>query len=133
MPNLNKVVTAIRSLLVKNGKVLVTMPPPEFSKNGKWLKKKDIFNWLITKPSRRKEELVMINRLVGPVWFYPRSTVDILNSFGKNGLYCINAEHIYLDSYLTRKERLKILKSYPALVRHEMLPAFTALTFIKLH
>ncbi len=84
--NLDAAVKAVRLLLDEKGKVLVTLTPPEFTKNGQWLKVNDEFNWLITKPLRREKELTMINRLVGPLWFYPKSTIDYLNIFGNNGL-----------------------------------------------
>jgi SAM-dependent methyltransferase len=132
IPNLNKAARVIRSLLVENGKVLVTMTTPEFTKNGQWIKEKDKFNWFITKPLRRERVLAMINRLVGPVWLYPRSTIDFLNIFGKNRLYCIDGQHIYLDTYLSPGELSKVLKAYPSLIRHEMLPAFTVLKFVKI-
>ena len=132
IPNLDKLAKVIRSLLVKSGKVLVTITTPEFTKNGQWIKKKDTFNWLITKPLRRERTLTMINRLVGPVWFYPRTTIDFLNIFGNNGLFCMDGQHIYLDTYLSSKEYSKVIKIYPSLTRHEILPVFTVLKFIKI-
>lgn len=129
--NLEEAVRAIRSLLMKNGKVLVTLTPPEFTKNGQWIKKNDEFYWITTKPSRREKELKMINRLIGPLWFYPRSTTDYLNIFGNNGLYCIEAKEIYIDTYLSDEEYSKVLRIYPSLIRHQMLPAFTIFKFIK--
>jgi SAM-dependent methyltransferase len=129
--NLEDAVRAIRLLLRKNGKVLVTLTPPEFTKNGQWIKKNDKFYWLTTKPLRREKELKMINRLIGPLWFYPRSTIDYLNIFGNKGLYCIGAKEIYIDTYLSAEEYSKVLRIYPSLIRHQMLPVFTILKFIK--
>ncbi|MCX5991030.1 MAG: methyltransferase domain-containing protein [Chloroflexi bacterium] len=131
LPDLEMAVSSITSLLVRGGKVLVTTTTPEFTKNGEWAETNDNWIWHVSAPLRRQRILAMINRSVGPLWFYPRSTIDIINSFGNRQAYCEGGQHLYIDTYLSPQERDDILSMYPSLRRHEMLPAFTVLTFVK--
>lgn len=131
LPDLNGACSCISSLLSNRGKVLVTVTPPEFTKNGQWERRDDGFTWVMTEPLRRGRSLAMINRTVGPLWFYPRSTIDVIRTFGWNGLSCISGQEIYIDSYLSPEERKNVLISHPSLVRHEMLPVFTVFVFSK--
>jgi SAM-dependent methyltransferase len=131
LADLDSAFEAIGKLLIPGGHVLLTSTPPEFTKNGNWVLKNGNYNWITTGALRRDRMLTMINRSVGPVWFYPRSTANILDSAAKTGLRCDGATDLYLDSFLTRQELEKVLQQYPYLRRHQILPAFCALTFSK--
>lgn len=131
LADLDSAAASISQVLSQNGRVLVTTTPPEFTKNGDWILSGDDFNWVVKKPLRRDRMLTMINRCVGPLWLYPRCTADILSSFGSQGLYCMGAKQLYLDSYLGPEELSHTLEQNPMLKRHQMLPAFTAFTFKK--
>jgi SAM-dependent methyltransferase len=131
LPDLDAACSCVSSLLSSRGKVLVTVTPPEFTKNGQWETRNSRYNWVMTEPLRRARALAMINRTVGPLWFYPRSTIDVIQTFCANGLSCIGGKEIYIDSYLSSEELKNVLSSHPSLVRHEMLPMFTVLFFSK--
>jgi SAM-dependent methyltransferase len=109
LPDLEKACSCISSLLSERGKVLVTVTPPEFTKNGQWERQGSNFTWVMTEPLRRGRSLAMINRTVGPLWFYPRSTIDIIQTFGANGLFCTGGREIYIDSYLSPEEHKSVL------------------------
>jgi len=120
---------SVRHLLARQGRAVVTLTPPEFTKSGQWVKRRGQFAWLTTKPVRTAPFLTMVNRLVGPVWYYPRSTADYLHFFGAAGMRCVDAQHIFTDTYTSPSELRGLLGEVPALVRHTMLPAFTVLEF----
>lgn len=129
LPDLDVACSCISSLLSDRGKVLVIATPPEFTKNGQWEKREKKYTWIMTKPLRRRKELAMINRTVGPLWFYPRSTMDVIRTFGKHRMACIDSQEIYISSFLSREERKSMLNSHPSLLRHEFLPVFTVFVF----
>lgn len=131
LPDLDAALQSISALLRRGGQVVLTTTPPEFTKNGDWVLTGGDYNWIVTAPLRRDRMLTMINRSVGPLWFYPRSTTDILDSAARNGLRCSGAANLYLDTYLTRKELRQVLQQHPSLRRHQMLPAFCAFEFAK--
>src|SRR5205085_7928411 len=59
IPDLEKAIKAVKSLLTPTGRVLVTLPTPEFNKNdGQWLIKNGQYNWLIREPFRKEKSLV---------------------------------------------------------------------------
>ncbi len=131
LADLDAAFRAVGELLIPRGRVVLTSTPPEFTKNGNWVLTDGNYNWVTTGALRRDRILTMINRSVGPLWFYPRSTANILNSAAKAGLRCDGATDLYLDTFLTGPELGKVLQQYPYLRRHQMLPAFCALTFSK--
>lgn len=131
LEDLDSAAASISGVLSENGCVLVTTTPPEFTKNGDWILTGGGFNWVVKRPLRRERMLTMINRCVGPLWFYPRCIADILTSFGSKGLYCTGAKQLYLDTYVNDEELFQVLEQNLSLRRHQMLPAFTAITFKK--
>jgi len=132
LPNLEDVARIVQALLRKGGRLLLTATTPEFTKNCRW-ERDNTGSWVmvVTQPLRRQRTLAMINRSVGPLWFYPRSTVDVLETFGRNEVLCVGGGHIFVDSYLSSSEQQEVYAEYPSLKRHEMLPAFTALFFTR--
>jgi SAM-dependent methyltransferase len=131
LADLDLALRSVSEVLAPGGQLVITTTPPEFTKNGDWVLTGGAYNWIVTVPLRRDRMLTMINRAVGPLWFYPRSSAEILDAAGKNGLRCSGAENLYLDSYLSREELSQVLLNHPSLRRHQMLPAFTTFTFIK--
>lgn len=132
LPNLDSAVGAVAEVTQLGGRVLVTLVPPEFSKNGHFSGRVVSGHWLIDKPVRRKPFLTMINRMVGPLWFFPRTTPEYLTTFAKFQLYCRRAEYIFIDSLLTDLEKETLFKERPLLERHREIPAFLAIEFEKL-
>ncbi len=129
LPDLDSVCSTIKKKLKPNGRILVTTTHPEYTKNGEWKKAKDNYYWITKEPLRRAPFLTMINRCVGPLWFYPRSTIEILKAFTQNKFHCIDFEEIFLDTYLSKQKLKKILLKSPSLNRHLKVPNFVAYIF----
>jgi SAM-dependent methyltransferase len=120
---------ALRQCLSEHGRIIATFTVPEFSHAGKWLNEVDRPNWLQTKSPRRPAELVMINRCVGPVRYYPRGTDQIVMLGGKANLYVCGMKDLYLDSNLSETELTQTLGEKPQLARHILLPMFRIIEF----
>ncbi|MHC4984096.1 MAG: hypothetical protein ACYTF6_13130, partial [Planctomycetota bacterium] len=123
--DLDRLLEQAASLLEPNGVVFVGTTTPEFSKNGRWVRDGERFHWLITKSIARESELTMVNHMVGPVRFYPRSSADYLNAFVRCGLPASSVHHIYVGSCAKTDEEAAILRARPAFVRHRVIPPFT--------
>lgn len=128
--DLNKAAMSIKQIIKKGGRVLMTIVPPEYSKNGYWNFDDGDYNWVVTEPLRRKPFLVMINRTIGPVRYYPRSTPEYISSFTKAGFFCCNSEYIYIDSLMNEVEINDLFVRRPDLRRHTKIPVFLILEFI---
>lgn len=128
--DLHAVAKSIKKIIKKRGRVLLTIVPPEYSKNGYWNFVEGEYNWVVTEPLRRKPFLVMINRTIGPVRYYPRTTPDYISSFTNSGFLCSNSEYIYIDSLLNDEEINDMFLKRPDLRRHTKIPVFLILEFI---
>src|SRR5205085_5208840 len=112
LADLDELLDSVKALIAPEGTVLVTVQPPEFTKNGRWLLTSRP-EMAISEPTRRQPFLTMLNRGVGPVWYYPHSTPDIISAFGGAGFGCVRSEYIFLDGYLTESEKTELLTRKP--------------------
>ncbi len=131
LPDIALATSVISQLLKKGGCIIVSCPTPEFSKNGYWIKEKGEHKWVIEKKFDRPPFLTMINRVIGPVRFFPRSSETIINSFCEKGLSFKYIQNIYFDSFTTEIERAEILIKYPDMDRHLLIPFFSVYIFEK--
>lgn len=127
--NLEGVIRSLALVTRPNARIVVTLVPPEFSKNGHWDQSSDTFDWVIDQPIRRGPFLTMINRTVGPVWYFPRTIPDYINAFSRAGMPCVYSEYLYIDSFLDDDELDQLYSRRPDLKRHERIPAFLVLEF----
>lgn len=128
LPDLDQLLASIKALAAPESTVLVTLQPPEFTKNGRWLLTSRP-EMVIYEPIRRQPLLTMLNRGVGPVWYYPHSTPDIISAFGRAGFGCVRSEYIFLDGYLTESEKRELLRTKPYLRRLVSFPIFLSMEF----
>lgn len=112
-------------------RILTSIVPSEFSKNGDWLRQDGSWSWVITQPMRRKPMLTMINHSVGPLKLYLRSLPEYFELFGKRGYTCAQARYLYVDSCIAQDDLDRLLKTDPDLIRHVMLPCFVVFEHIK--
>ncbi len=127
--DLEGLLQSLSQCLSKEGRIVASFTVPEFSHGGEWLYENESFYWLQKKGLRRDPELVMLNRCVGPVRYYPRSTADIINKAVNAGLVVCGMQDIYLDTLLDSQEFNKVIKEWPQLLRHKMLPFFRIIEF----
>jgi len=131
LPDLNSVCSCIEKILKPSGHIIVTMTHPEYTKNGEWKKVGDDYYWITKEPLKRDRFLTMINRCVGPLWFYPKTTSELIKIFSKNNFHCVDSEEIFLNSYLSKEEVNSILLKHPSLKRHLKIPNFVVYVFKK--
>ncbi len=126
--NLPGAIIAIKNIISPNGKLIITLTNPNASYCGYWKTINDNYIWVRTEiiPSKK---LVMINRMVGPLWYFGRSTEFLINEIIKQGFSLSKVEEIFLDSYLEKKNVNKFLKKWPAFQRALLLPSFIYLEF----
>jgi SAM-dependent methyltransferase len=123
--NLDRFLDSLHSVLDSDARLLVTTTAPEFTRNVHWRDN----GWRIGKRPERDRELTMINGVVGPVWLYPRSTAQYIETFARHRFVCVSAKNLYVDTYLTPSEKELVLRREPSLVRNTILPLFSAFEF----
>ena len=110
--------------------MLVTTVPPEFAKNGRWARAAGDYEWVVTEPLRRSPLLVMVNRTVGPVWYFPRTMPEYIETFTSAGFLCSHAQYLFIDSLLDDEETARLFQDRPDLMRHAKIPVFLVLEFV---
>lgn len=128
LPDINFAIDQLKSIIAPGGKLIVTMTTPSATYCGGWKYENNSYVWEQTKrvPERK---LVMINRMVGPLWFFGRSIITLLNEFQAKGFTFHCGEEVFLDSYLSKSELNTFLVRWPAFRRSLILPPFVVLEF----
>ncbi len=129
--DLDKALAELSKVLKTDSRVLVSFTNPLISRSSQFVERSDEPYWKILKPIKRERELVMINRCVGPLWYFPRGILDVINSFYSLGFNLIEGKDIYINSFLVPEKVEKVLSESPKLVRHIMIPPFIGLLFLK--
>lgn len=129
--DLEGVLTILRRHLTDKGVLYASFTPPEYQRAGSWIRKESgYYTWEQKKCAKREKELVMINRCVGPLWFYPRSIAEISKCISSADMAIKGIEDIYVNSYLNKREIEEKEKEYPYLFRQNIIPLFTVFEII---
>jgi SAM-dependent methyltransferase len=129
--DMNVALKVTRDSCKDDGRIIVVVPAPEYSKNGYFSKTQGDFSWVIDEPTRSKPFPAMINLSVGPLIYYPRSFPDYINAFAQLDLMLVNCEYIFLDTELDQKELDMALSQWPDLRRKIKFPCFAAFEIVK--
>jgi len=121
----------VAGVLATGGRLIVSTVVPDTAKNLRWAMVGDRQRWILDKPVRRAPFLTMINRSVGPVWYFPRTLPEYVNAFTRAGLCCEQMRYVYLDTMLDSDELVRALETTPAFRRHVDYPVFLVLEFVK--
>jgi SAM-dependent methyltransferase len=129
LPDLDHALIQLHHVIAPQGRVVVTLTSPHATHCGQW--RLDDNNKYVWEYDRRipEKKLVMLNRMVGPLWFFGRSIITLVNAFKARAFQLISGEEIFLDSYLSHIELESFLSKWPAFRRSLVLPPFTILEF----
>ena len=130
LPDLDLALSQLKDIVAPKGTVIVTITTPNATHCGRWKYNNGAYIWEQNKRIP-KRKLVMINRMVGPLWFFGYSTLAILNKFQAHGFIFREGEEIFLDSYQTENDLKAFLERWPAFHRSLILPPFILLELMK--
>ncbi len=129
LPDLEHALIQLNRIIAPQGTVVVTLTSPHATHCGQWRFDNNRYIWEYDRRIPEKK-LVMLNRMVGPLWFFGRSIITLVNAFKASGFQLTSGEEVFLDSYLSDTEVESFLSKWPAFRRSLVLPPFTILEFI---
>lgn len=130
IPDLDLALLQLNDIVAEKGKLIVTITNPNTTYCGRWRNEEIGYVW---EHNRRipGKKLVMINRMVGPLWYYGRSIISWQNEFRKKGFAFSDGEEIYLEDYQNNIELEKFISKWPSFKRSLVLPPFILFEFEK--
>lgn len=129
--DIEEVARTTQRIASDGARVIITLLPLEFSRDGRWIKYENEYAWESNKERSNRPFYTMINFSVGPVRYFPRSTYDYITAFSKCNFHLTMARYLHLDSMLDESEKIRILNDNTNISRFKNIPAFQILEFKK--
>jgi len=124
-------ITLLEKIISPQGRVLISLIPPEFSRNGRWINDGRQYLWEFENPLPTKPYMTMLNYSVGPLRYFPRATNDYINAFAKRKYNLSMVKYLYIDSMVSDSEMTQLFKVKENISRYTKIPAFLILEFKK--
>jgi SAM-dependent methyltransferase len=124
---LDAAIAELNRVMRLGGHLVITLPTPTVTHTGYWQKTEKGYVFHVTEriPERK---LVMLNRMVGPLWYFGRSLSELVTAFAAKGFVLSGSEELYAGDYGSTPTEL--LRKRPSLRRYVIVPPFTTLHFV---